>query len=414
MSGGVARPVLDWATANDVAKVHGDSFFVLDDGLFRANFEKLLSAFGAHYHDVRIGYSYKTNYTPRLCRIIHELGGYAEVVSEMEYDLAMRLGVPGPRIIFNGPYKSARAFRDAALAGALINLDSLRDLALLTEVAAANAGTRFGVAIRCNFGLDTQEISRFGFDVQGQDFKSALAAVSQHSNLYLKGLHCHFPDRDLASFATRSRKMAALANAIFPEAPPELLNIGGGYASNMPESLRKSLATAPATFGEYGRVVGKTLTEAFGGRGRLPVLFLEPGTALVADTLRYYTKIISIKKIRGHNFATTAGSLFDISASARFSNLPVTAICRSQGQPNGEVFDVVGYTCVEKDVLSRQLAAPLAVDDFLCFENVGSYSIVMKPPFILPASPILAWRGDAFEVVRERETMEDIFRNFKF
>jgi diaminopimelate decarboxylase len=406
---------LDWTAADALANRHGDSFFVLDDLLFRANFENFLAAFRPHYPDVRIGYSYKTNYTPHLCRIVDELGGYAEVVSDMEYELARRIGVVPSRIIFNGPYKAAAAFKDAALGGATINLDSPRDFGLLAEIAASNTTARFGAVIRCNFSLDPERISRFGYDVEGRDFAATVAAISEIPNLYLKGFHCHFPDRDLASFGRRCQKMAALVREIFPDSCPEVLNIGGGYASNMPAAFRKKLAFTPATFAEYGKLVGGTMSAALAGYDRLPTLFLEPGTALVADTLRFYTRVISIKTIRGRNFATTAGSLFDISPSARLSNLPVTPLYRENRAAAGkEVFDVVGYTCIESDVLSRQLPATLAVGDILCFENVGSYSIVMKPPFILPANPVLIRKRGDFEVIRQRETADHIFRNFRF
>ena len=88
---------LDHAALSALAETHGASFFVLDAVRFRANFRALLGAFTAHYPDVRIGYSYKTNYTPHLCRIAHDEGGFAEVVSEMEYAAARRIGVPCER-----------------------------------------------------------------------------------------------------------------------------------------------------------------------------------------------------------------------------------------------------------------------------------------------------------------------------
>jgi diaminopimelate decarboxylase len=407
--------MLDWQAAEAVAATHGASFFLLDDNRFRANFTDLLSAFRAHYPDVHIGYSYKTNYTPHLCRIVHELGGYAEVVSGMEYALAKRLGISGARIIFNGPYKDADTFAEAALGGATINLDSLRDVDLLKGVTGANPKASISVGIRCNFTLGNDQISRFGLDVDGAEFRAAIEAVQAAPGAILRGLHCHFPDRELDSFGRRARRMAELAKALFPAAPPEFINIGGGYFSNMPETLRKSLGKPVASFADYGRVVGDTLTEALGGRGAMPALFIEPGTALVADVLRFYTRVISIKEIRGRKFATVAGSIFDISPSAREKNLPVTGIHAHRDRAGtAERFDIAGYTCIEGDILSFQLEAPLEVGDFLCFENVGSYSVVMKPPFILPANPVLVATDRGFEVIKERETAEQVFRNFRF
>ena len=66
---------LDFASLERLGQSHGDSFFVLDGARFSDNFLTMRKAFRDYYPDVRIGYSYKTNYTPQLCRIVHELGG---------------------------------------------------------------------------------------------------------------------------------------------------------------------------------------------------------------------------------------------------------------------------------------------------------------------------------------------------
>ena len=75
---------------SDLRKEYGDAFYLLDSKQFRSNYTELKNAFSSIYSNFNIAYSYKTNYTPRLCKIVNELGGYAEVVSEMEAALAMR------------------------------------------------------------------------------------------------------------------------------------------------------------------------------------------------------------------------------------------------------------------------------------------------------------------------------------
>ena len=84
---------------SDLRKEYGDAFYLLDSKQFRSNYTELKNAFSSIYSNFNIAYSYKTNYTPRLCKIVNELGGYAEVVSEMEAALAMRIGVKENRII---------------------------------------------------------------------------------------------------------------------------------------------------------------------------------------------------------------------------------------------------------------------------------------------------------------------------
>ena len=52
----------------------------------------------------------------------------AEVVSDMEMQLALRLGYSGDKIIFNGPFKSLSAIKYALLNKVCIHIDSLDEL----------------------------------------------------------------------------------------------------------------------------------------------------------------------------------------------------------------------------------------------------------------------------------------------
>ena len=403
---------LDWGEADALAAEHGESFFLLDEALFRKNFADFRAAFTQHYPDVQIGYSYKTNYTPFLCRIVDELGGYAEVVSEMEFSLARRLGVAGPRIIFNGPYKARAAFEEALLTGATVNLDSLRDVEMLEAIAPSHPNHDFALVVRCNFPLgEGADVSRFGMDPDGTEFAHTLDVLARLPNARLKGLHCHFPDRDLDSFGRRAKAMVALMHRLFPEAPPEVINIGGGYFSRMPEALRQSFGVPPATFADYGACVGGILSRAVAGYARAPTLFLEPGTALVADVQKFYTRVLSTRTVHGRHVASVAGSIFDISPTARSTRLPVSILGSGGGRQ--AKWDIGGFTCIESDLLSTGLDAAIAPGDFAVFGNVGSYSVVMRPPFILPANPILA-RTAAGDIVtvKRRESFDDVFRNY--
>ena len=77
-------------------------------------------------------------------------------------------------------------------------------------------------------------------------------------------------------------------------------------------------------------------------------------------------------------------------------------------------FQIVGFTCIEGDVLTECLTSPLSPSDVLAFGNVGSYSVVMRPPFILPSNPILMkpTGGNGFELIKSRQSNEDVFTLF--
>jgi diaminopimelate decarboxylase len=196
---------------------------------------------------------------------------------------------------------------------------------------------------------------------------------------------------------------------------PEIINIGGGYyAENIPSKLVKS----KLKYSDYAKVISKVLSKKFAKEKNWPTLFLEPGTALVSDCQIFCTHINSVKKVRGVGFATVAGSVMDISPNARSSKLPVQVVLNPNIKRDKlhSTYNIVGYTCIETDYLTRNLKAPLLEGDFVIYSNVGSYSVVMRPPFILPSNPILLYEGKKrpLKLIKQRQSNKDVFRLFKY
>ncbi|MBO1911388.1 hypothetical protein J4G37_42190, partial [Microvirga sp. 3-52] len=93
-------------------------------------------------------------------------------------------------------------------------------------------------------------------------------------------------------------------------------------------------------------------------------------------------------------------------------NMPMAHVKKSTGIYQHEKFNVVGYTCMEKDYLAIDHAGDLPVPgDFLIFNNVGAYTIVFDPPFIKERPPIIVQDGKKFELARKREKLNDIIND---
>jgi diaminopimelate decarboxylase len=160
---------LSWCDFERLEREYGESFFILDICRFEQNYTEFVRAFRSIYANTNLGYSYKTNYLPKLCQTASALGGYAEVVSQMEYELALSIGVPPQRIIFNGPLKPQAVLEQAILAGSIVNLDCLEEVEIVAELARKSPTQQIEVGLRCNFDLGNDRISRFGFDVAAGD-----------------------------------------------------------------------------------------------------------------------------------------------------------------------------------------------------------------------------------------------------
>ena len=80
-------------------KEYGSPLYVFHAEEFKTNYVELLNTMHNVYPKYNIAYSYKTNYTPKIISLVKELGGLAEVVSEMEYTLAKKIGYSNEKII---------------------------------------------------------------------------------------------------------------------------------------------------------------------------------------------------------------------------------------------------------------------------------------------------------------------------
>jgi len=399
---------------NEIISVHGDSFYLFDTLQFEQNYEELLSAMKQVYPKSQISYSYKTNYIPRLCKLIDEHGGYAEVVSEMEYRLALAIGVKPSKIIFNGPYKTFEVVEELLVNGGLVNIDAQYELEMIYEIASRHVNKKLRVALRCNFDIKDGVLSRFGFDVESPSFGKVIEDILQVPNLILYGLHCHFATRQLEFFATRAEKMLALVREYFVE-PPAYISLGGGLFGKMESSLALQFDVPVPSYSDYAHSIASVFASEY---CHLPLncqpeLFIEPGSAIVGDVMKFVAKVINIKEVRGKAIATVTGSMYNINPTLNKKNPPLQVIHSDEGVYY-ESLDFGGYTCIESDYLYRNYNGPLSVGNYVVFGNVGSYSIVLKPPFILPNFPVIEYRNGETKLIKKKEVQENIFDTYIF
>ena len=393
-----------------IANKYGDAFYVFDLNAFNNNYFHFLNSFKKHYSNVNVAYSYKTNYIPPICKAVQKNGGYAEIVSDMELDIALHCGVPYNRIIWNGPVKDIERAVEVSNKGTIINIDNIIELKQL--LSHSKAKDNLNVGIRINFDVGDGVVSRFGFDVGGDDYKQTLETIAKSQNICLKSVHCHFAKRSLKYWPARvDGAIKEFKNIIKKyNLNPKILDLGGGIYGNMPDVLKEQFVDSIPTYEDYASIIGPCIANAF-PNADIEVL-TEPGTALAADVVCFVAKVGNIKKIRNKTFVTLLGSQKNINIVGK--NPPIEIINVSNETENVIDADFVGYTCIEGDVLYKNFSGEIGVGDFIVFSNCGSYSIVMKPPFILPNFPVLQIEGKTIILVKRKETFEDLFSTYVF
>lgn len=389
--------------------------YLFDEQGFIDNYKTLEDTFLSMYPGYRISYSFKTNYTPHICRIVRRLGGYAEVVSDMEYELAKCLGYPNNHIVYNGPAKGDEIYEHLE-AGGILNIDSFDEAVRVADYCKAHPGRQYATGLRINMDLGGDFISRFGMEPGSRELEEAVELIRRTENLSLVGLHCHISrSRGAEAWAKRALIMIEAADR-YIDGVPEYISLGSGMYADMQDELRDQFGgdTVP-TYRDYAECAIRPIAEHYRGASRKPLLFTEPGTTVVARYISFATRIQSIKQVRGRYMANMDGSYLNLGEICTMKQLPVTVLPSGRQQSLYPGIDIMGYTCLEQDLMRHGLDRPIAVGDTLIFGNTGGYSIVSKPPFIKPQCAMYSIdaEGGARQIMRA-ETFDDVFGRFLF
>ena len=401
-----------WPALDGLARLHGDAFFVFDPTEVRANVLALRKAMAAAAPDVDIAYSCKANYTPAVCRLTQTLGMMAEVSSPMEFWFAQQLGISGRRIVYDGPGKSWDSVRDALLVGALVNLESDRDIDWALATAREHPSRHFGVSLRCNATTPQSGFSRLGFDTEGTTLEAAAKRVASAGNLSLVGLLSHTPDGSADGLQARAAELVRVAERLFPDGP-EVLDLGGSLRGRVP--VGRGPAEVPATtFDDYASAIAEGLRPGVARWSRHPRIIVEPGAAVVSSAFCLYARVVEVKTVQGRDFALVAASVLDTSPNRRRVDFPVTVIPRriSPDAAGPATTSVCGITPIDGDFLALDLPARPAAGDFVRFDNVGAYSISMRPAFNSPPHAILQTDGEKVTTLHARQSFENVLRGF--
>ena len=382
--------------------------YILDVAELERSICGFKDALSHNFNDSIVGYSVKTNSTPFCMRLASKYGAYAEVVSHDEYELARLCGFSCDRIIYNGPMKSKETFLEAMLNGALVNIETKREIAWLDQLPKDK---QFRVGLRLNINIShvspedadgSDDDSRFGFSDSTGDFSEAVNSINKKPNIQLSGIHIH---RTAHSRSVRFyQNSIEYACQIIEKYNLNLdyMDIGGGYFGVFPNK---------PTYQQYSDAFYEVLKRH--NLEHLTVI-VEPGNALVASAYDFLSEVIDVKHVMDDKwFVTTDGSRNDVDPFfKKTSYIYSIEYNRPLNRVSSQV--ISGCTCLEYDRLFAIVDEPLlSVGDRILYKNVGAYTMCLTPMFIRYIPNIYAKDVDGYRLIREKWTAKDYIMKSK-
>ncbi len=404
---------IDGADVLDLVHRFGSPLYVVSEKTLRNKYSDFIKKIRNHYPDSYIAYSYKTNYLGAICSILHQEGAWAEVVSGLEYNMALGLGVPPLRIVFNGTYKTNKELMIAMNGKSMINIDSFNEIHQLENLSNSRA-QETKVGIRVNVDLNYPPWHKFGFNIESGQALEAVRRICASKFLQLNGLHCHIgtyvPDATLYYLAMERMVDFALKIEREFNVKIDYIDIGGGYASE--NTLQSQFLTGAAvipTLGQYANALIQPLCKRAAEFKSKPRLLLEPGRSLVDECMSLVSTVVAVKKYADGRKAIIIDAGVNLLPTAYWYKHEIASV-QDVGF-NLEEMDIYGPLCMQIDVIRRQVRLPpLQRGHVLVIKNVGAYNVTQSMQFIYTRPAIVIVNNGKAEYIRHPETLEDIRR----
>lgn len=407
------RTHIDGVALADLTDQFGSPLFVYSERKLAELHDRAAAAFGKAWPKVTFAWSYKTCYLKAVCAFFHARGSKAEVVSEMEYDKARRLGVAGPDILFNGPWKPLPALRRALADGARIHIDNFEEIGDI-ETAARELGVRPKVAIRLNMDAGIYPVwSKFGFNLENGQALAAVRRLHAGGAITLDGLHTHIGTfvLDPSAYGRAVAKLAAFATLCESVTGTRIgtLDLGGGFPScSSLKGVYQPPEVAVPPIEAYAEAIGAALHAAYPNPADGPAVMLETGRHLVDEAGYLVTTVTSSKVAMDTRRSYLVDAGVHLLYTSTWYNFTIEADRPSAGLPEPSCLN--GSLCMNIDVVGDGLLLPrLERGTRLVFSPVGAYNLTQSMPFIhcRPAAVLIRADGRV-DLMRRAETIDDI------
>ncbi len=390
----------------EIAAAAGTPAYIYSRSAIERNFRRFDAAFADFPHT--ICYSVKACPNIAILRVMAEMGAGFDIVSAGELRRVEAAGGDRRKTVFSGVGKTA-AEMDAALeAGILMfNVESDEEMKLLARRARA-ARRRAPAAIRVNPDVAAEThpyiatgARRHKFGVEWEHAEQLYDRAGRTGALEMVGITCHIGSQILAlePFYEALERLLEMAGRLRRRGfDIRYIDLGGGIGVAYRQGEQAPDVAA------YARGIAKRVPAGYH-------MIIEPGRAVVGESGILVTQVLYRKRNGRKNFVVVDAAMNDLLRPALYGSYheirPV-----HDGKRRQIVADVVGPVCESGDFLAqdRTLPAPRA-GELLAVFTTGAYAASAGSNYnSRPRPPEVLVEGRRFRVIRERESLEDLFR----
>ncbi len=387
-----------------IAEDVGTPFYLYSHATLTRHFEAFNGAFEGM--DRLVCFSAKANTNLAILHLFASLGSGLDIVSGGELYRGLKAGFSPGKIVYSGVGKKIDEIDYAINSGILMfNVESMEELQLIDN-RAKNLNAQAPVALRVNPDVDPKThpyistgLKKNKFGIESDVALEAYKAAMKMENIKIIGIDCHIGSQitQVAPFEDALTKLKLLAVKLKDLGIDiKYLDMGGGLGITYSDE-------SPPHPSEYAKALIKSLKETS------LTLILEPGRVIVGNAGILVTRVLYRKSGQVKEFAVVDAAMNDLMRPTLYKAYhaiePVKKVKRGAIKA-----DVVGPICETGDFLAldRQIT-DVERGDLLAVMSAGAYGFTMSSNYCSrPRAAEVMVSGDRFEVVRRRETYEDL------
>jgi diaminopimelate decarboxylase len=393
-------------TVDQLVTEFGSPLYVYDGHKIEQQIASMKEAFSGI--DLKLKFACKALTNITILKLMRKNGVDIDAVSIEEIQLALHAGFRPDQIQYTPSGVEFSEIQEAVKLGIRLNVDSLQ----LLEKVGETWGNSLPVAIRLNpsimaggnLKISTGHAdSKFGIPIEYVD--RIIQLVNKY-DLKIVGLHQHNGSdfKDGSVIVQAMRKSIEVAEKYFHDL--EFIDMGSGFkvAYHEDDHVTDVHDLAVDVVKEFN---------AFQERyGRKIQLWFEPGKYLVSESGTLLMTATVVKHNPNRNFVHVNSGLNHLIRPMMYDAYQEIVNVSNTDLSNTEFYDVVGYIC-ETDTLGKDRKLPkVEPGDTIAMKNAGAYCFSMSSNYNSRVKPaeVLVYGGKT-QLIRERETIQDIFRN---
>jgi len=392
----------------DIAAAVGTPFYCYST----ATLERHYLVFTKAFKDIpsMVCYAMKANSNQAVLKTLASMGSGADVVSEGELRRAVGAGIQPEKIMFSGVGKTATEM-DYALSLDIFcfNIESEPELERLSARAAAQGKTA-RVSFRINPDVDAMTHAKISTgkaeDKFGIPWKSAsrvYAKAAALPGIKVCGIDMHIGSQitDLEPFDRAFARLAELIGELRSEGHEiDHVDVGGGLG--IPYQRDNQPPPDPDSYADVVKRHVKSLDAQ---------IVFEPGRLIAGNAGILVTEVIYVKEGADRVFVIVDGAMNDLIRPTLYeAHHEIMPVDVARGSTSRIRADIVGPVCESGDYLAkdRDIAMPRE-GDLLALGSAGAYGAVQSGTYNSRLLvPEVLVKGDAFHIVRPRQTFEDL------